>query len=357
MSEGGSEPCDLLQVETELDLIEGELAIELPAHMRAFARAHAEGSTPPAAPTLLLRPSTLRTARNALTHDLLADRGLALMRLVAPLVIESDPAVRAARAEAPSWPGLQRLAEARDAVAIRRFGTRAITLLHRLHGCEATPAIVPAPLEPPIDGWSSRDAAVDSAAIADAWQLVAARLGVAGDVRFDRASPNVTAQPRTFVIEPKREAIVVIPHTVDTPAARFAVLHELGHAFVALAFPAGVPRVVDEAAAALVARFTEPPSWLPVRWTSQLATAARTRRLALSTTLDAIERRLPVVDEPPSATPPWALWHDPGAQAAYVKAEALADRIAAECGPNPPKGQILRALTTARDRIDVRTVL
>ena len=47
---GGSEPCDALQAELAIDLLEGELAIELPPHMRAFARAHADNRPPPAAP-------------------------------------------------------------------------------------------------------------------------------------------------------------------------------------------------------------------------------------------------------------------------------------------------------------------
>ena len=130
----GEQPCDVLQAEMALDLLEGELAAELPAHMRAFARAHAEGRTPPAAPLVARLASSLQTARNACMHDLLADRGLALLRLVAPLMIEDDPLVVAARAEPPSWDGLARLTTARDAVARTRFGTRAIEILHRMHG-------------------------------------------------------------------------------------------------------------------------------------------------------------------------------------------------------------------------------
>jgi len=351
MTGGGSEPCDLLQVETELDMIEGELAVELPAHMRAFARAHAEGRPPPAAPTLLLLSATLQSARNALVHDVIADRGLALMRLVAPLVIESNPIVRALRAGTPTWAGLQRLAAARDDVAQARFGVRSLSLLHRLHGCEEAVPREPVSLGPAVEGWNERDVAVDASGIADVWQLISARLGVTGTVRVDRsAAHHVGAHPRAFVVEPRREVIVVVPHAVDSPAARFAVLHELGHAFLALALPAGLPRVVDEAAAAYVARLAEPPSWLPPRWTSPLAAAARTRRLAIATMLAEIERRLPDLDDVPGTAPPWALWHDPGAQAAYVEAEAIADRVAAGCGPNPPRGQVLRALTAEPDR-------
>jgi hypothetical protein len=133
------------------------------------------------------------------------------------------------------------------------------------------------------------------------------------------------------------------------------VLHELGHAVVALALPAGVPRVVDEAAASYIARLAEPPSWLPPRWETERAVAARRRRLALAAMLDDIERDLPELADVPSSAPPWALWHDPGAQAAYVEAEHIADRLAKDLGPNPPRGQLVRALKAERDRIDQRT--
>jgi len=145
-----------------------------------------------------------------------------------------------------------------------------------------------------------------------------------------------------------------VPEVVDTQAARFAVLHELGHAAAALALPGGIPRAVDEAAAAYVARLAEPPSWLPTKWASPLAVAARARRAAIAMTLDAIERALPDASEPTGDTPPWALWHDPGAQAAYVAAEHIAERMRAELGGNPPRGQFARALAAEWARIDPR---
>lgn len=347
-----SAACDALQVETELDLIDGGLAVELPAHMRAFARAHAEGRSPPPAPALLRLSTTLRTARNALAHDVLLDRGLALLRLVVPLAIESDPKVMAARAEAPSWPGLQRLAMARDAVAQRMFGHRAIELLHRLHGVDQVVRVPAAAPGPPIEQWSSRGPAVDATAIADAWQLIRARLGVSGAVRVD-STREPAVQPRAFVVEPRREVIVVVPPVI-TAGARFAVLHELGHVFLALGMTPGVPRVVDEAAASYVARFMEPPSFLAPNWVSDVAVAARARRLAVAGMLDDIERRLPDLGDVRTAAPPWALWHDPGAQASYVAAEDMADRVRAELGPTPPPGQVLGALIAERDRIDLR---
>lgn len=363
---GGSEPCDALQAELALDLLEGELAVELPPHMRAFARAHAEGRPPPAAPLVARLASTLKTARDAFMHDFLADRGIALLRLVVPLVIEDDPAVTAARAAPPTWDNLATLAAARNAAAQARFGRDARKVMHRLFGVEeARPRTTVdgrdsrehmEALGPPIDGWHVPDAPLDSAAIMDAWQAIVARFGIAttGTLRVDR-SRNPRMQPRAFVVEPKHEVIIVVPENVETPAARFAVLHELGHAVIALALPAGTPRVVDEAAASYIARFAEPQSWLPPRWASELAAAARRRRLALATMLDEIERGLPGLADVPSTSPPWALWHDPFAQAAYVEAERMADRFIVELGPNPPRGQLVRALEAERDRIDQRT--
>jgi hypothetical protein len=362
----GEPVCDLLQAEMALDLLEGELATELPAHMRAFARAHAEGRTPPAAPLVARLASSLETARNACMHDLLADRGLALLRLVAPLMIEDDPRVVAARAEPPTWQGLARLTAARDEVARLRFGRRAIEVMHRLHGVTGERAEHDAP-GPPIAGWQERDGApkmegpgpapgagINHGAIVDVWNALASRFGITGQVRIDRSE---SARPRAFVVEPRVEVVIVVPAALDTPAARFAVLHELGHAIVALALSPGTPRVLDEAAAAYIARLAEPPSWLPPRWASDLATRARERRLAIAAMLDDIERALPALHDVPGAMPPWALWYDPGAQAAYVAAEKIADRLRAELGPNPPRGQLVRALELERDRIDRRTPL
>jgi hypothetical protein len=299
--------------------------------------------------------STLKTARDACRHDVLADRALALLRLVAPLVIEDDPAVVAARAEPPSWPGLAKLAAARDAAARARFGDGAIRLLHRLHGVPEVARIAHEAPGPAIEGWQTPDGTVlDPTAILDAWRAIAARTGVEGNVRVDRSK---RAHPRAFVVEPKREVIIVVPEEIATPAARFAVLHELGHAVVALALPAGVPRVVDEAAASYIARLAEPPSWLPPKWPHERAAAARRRRLALAAMLDEVERNLPELADVPANAPPWALWNDPGAQAAYVEAEVIADRLANDLGPNPPRGHLVRALTAERDRIDHRTRL
>jgi len=345
------EACELLAIEHRLDRIEAELARELPPHLRAFARAHAQGAPAPPAPDVLHRQATLATARAALVHPVLADRGLALLQLAAPVAIESDPAVIAARSAPPTWEALAALAAARDAAALARFGRRAIDLMHRLHGSAVglPAAEEPAALPPPIAGWFEPDGvAVDDRAIARAWEELRARHGIDGTVRFERAT---AARPRAFVIEPRREVIVVIPAQIATPAERFAVLHELGHAVLALALPAGIPRLVDEAAAAYVAgaieRATDP-------WYSPLAAAARARRRALAHCLDRIERALPEIPERasrPAEHPPWALWHDPGAQAAYVAAEPLALAIERAIGPSPAPGALAAAVAVRCEAI------
>jgi hypothetical protein len=134
--------------------------------------------------------------------------------------------------------------------------------------------------------------------------------------------------------------------------ARFAVLHELGHVLAALALPAGVPRVVDEAAAAYVARAAERRD--AGTWYSPHARAARARRLALAAVLAGIERALPALDDEPriAERPPWALWYDPGVQAAYVAAEALADALDRTLGPRPAPGALAGALAARRDVLD-----
>jgi hypothetical protein len=371
------EACDLLSVEHRLDQIDAELARELAPHMRTFARAYARGHALPPAPDVVYRPSTLATARAALVHPVLADRGLALLRLVAPIAIDASPGVVAALVVRPSWDALAALTDARDAAAAALFGRRAIEVLHALHGVPDIDGAsgvdsmsgvdgglgadgMPRALPPVIAAWSEPGGiTLDDHAISHAWDAIRSLHGVDGAVRFERTEH---ARPRTFVVQPRGEVVVVIPSMVVTPAERFAVLHELGHVLAALALPAGIPRVVDEAAAAYIARAIEgggedalardgdPGGYSG--WYSALATAARARRSALARALDRVERALPGIVERPAERPPWALWHDPGAQAAYVAAEPLADAIAREVGPAPRAGALAEALATLREQID-----
>jgi hypothetical protein len=352
--------CDLLSVELRLDRVEAELSSELPPHMRTFARAYARGEASPPAPDVLHRAATLATACAALAHPFLADRGLALLRLVAPVAIEADPGVAAARAATPTWYALAALAQARNAAATARFGLRAIDLLHRLHGSSVDTAsddagALPA-LPPPVAAWSEPDGiTLDNAAISQAWDAIRARHGVTGAVRFERTE---RARPRTFVVQPRGEVVVVIPAQIATPSERFAVLHELGHVLAALALPGGIPRVVDEAAAAYLARTIERAGEGEAEraWYSAAAGPARARRGLLARVLDHIERRIehapPAIADRPAEQPPWALWHDPGAQAAYIAAEAMADAIERDLGTTPAPGALAEALAAQREQID-----
>ena len=126
-------------------------------------------------------------------------------------------------------------------------------------------------------------------------------------------------------------------------------MHECGHAIAAMLVGV-VPRVVDEAVASYTARLVETPG----PWFLPLATAARARRVALARALDAIERGQ---GARPTEAPPWALWHDPGAQATYVAAEALADRWVALLGPAAPAEALAVAIATAAAEVDRATVL
>jgi len=352
------EPCDLVSVELRLDRIEAELANELPPHMRAVARAYARGTELPPAPDVVHRAVTLATARDALAHPILADRGLALLRLVVPIALEADPAVTAARAARPTWDALAALARAREAAATARFGHGAIELLHCLHGTATVDvnlvATPPPVLPPPIAGWAEPDGiTLDNAAISHVWDAIRARHGVSGAVRFEHTD---SARPRTFVVQPRGEVVVVIPAQIATPADRFMVLHELGHVLAALAMPAGIPRVVDEAAAAYLARAIERVDDAEGAWHSAAAGPARLRRGILARVLDHIERRIahapPAIADRPAERPPWALWHDPGAQAAYLAAEAMADAIERAVGPAPVPGALAEALAAQREPID-----
>lgn len=332
----GEAPCDLLEAELGLDRVEAMLAAELPAHMRAFAQAYAAGAPLPAAPDIAGRASSATVGRRALPHPTIADRGLALLRVVAPIVIERDAGVAAARARyastTPSWAAYAALSALRDTVAKARFGRPARDVLRLLHGApEPEGADLPADLA----GWREEDGlALDVDAT---WAALVERYRLAGALSIVRAD----ARPRAFVVEPGREVIAVVPPHAKTPAARFAVLHELGHAVVNLLSPAGLPRVLDEAVASLVARDLEA--------TTPIAIAARTRRTQLARALAAVERG-EVPGEAIAPSPPWALWHDPAAQAAYVAAEEVADRLAAA----PDLGD---ALAHERARIDRETVL
>jgi hypothetical protein len=324
MGEPGA-PLDLVLA---LDRAWGELAAELPAHVRAFARAHAAGAPVPPAPAAAGQGAL---ARRALAYPALAARGLALLRLAVPVAVEGEPAVARARAGEPRWSALAALAAARDAASRARFGRGFLELVHALHGAPAAAAApsaegraAAAPVPVPtasLEEWRARSRVIGPAEIDAIWRDLARRHGAAGRLEL---VPSGAARPRAFVVEPGREVIAVVPARVETSAARFAVLHELGHALAGLIAPEAVPRAVDEAAASYAARAMEAPGH---PWHSPLAAEARARRTALAAMLDEVERG--AASPPAGVKPPWALWHDPGAQASYVRAEQIADVWAA----------------------------
>jgi hypothetical protein len=173
----------------------------------------------------------------------------------------------------------------------------------------------------PIAAWHAPGNAITIDDVRAEWQRLAAEHGVRGGCSI----LTTTARARTFIVEPGREVIVAVPRALASPAERFAALHELGHAVAALLAPAPLPRAFDEAAAAWIARRMESPSH---PWWSPDAAAARARRGQLARALAAIERGTARDPSALAPAPPWALWHDPYAQAAYLAAEAIAARHA-----------------------------
>lgn len=359
----GAAACELLDVELALDRVEAELRAELRTHVDAFARAYARGARSPAAPEVMHRAATVELARRAQIHGELACRGARLLREIAAAVIEAHPVVAAARAAPPTWASLRALARARETIARARFGRGALELVHRLAGVPASGSTgvgdaaprTPAEVPPPIQGWTEPGPAHGEAAVAALWASLAARFEVRA--RGLQIVRSATARPRAFVVEPGAHVIAVVPQVIDTPATRFAVLHELGHAVLALGAGGPWPRVLDEAAASFVARFMEVPDALPPGWGSPLATEARVRRTQLARALDAIERRLLEDVEPALARPPWALWHDPGAQAAYARAEAVADELWTELGGARAPGFLGRELAARAVQVDCAVVV
>jgi hypothetical protein len=343
--------------ELALERIEAELATELPAHMRAFAAAYAANQPSPPSPAVLGRPATIDLALRVLettrgeTSDQARDRrerALDILRLAIPLAIESDPKVGALRATVPTWDGYRALAAGRDAVAKARFGRGHIELLRDLHGrfaCERSGAAWPAPL----DGWHAATPPIERVWVERAWRDLATMHAFDGTCRLVASA----ARPRAFIVEPRREVVVVLG-AIDTPAMRFAALHELGHACAGLCASRQVPRVADEAAASYTARFLEHEGALDLAWSTPLAAPARIRRRAIAEVLERTETGGPL---PPIERPPWSLWHDPGAQTAYVEAEALADAWWERFKTRPAPTDLVCSLEGARREIDETTAI
>lgn len=142
-------------MELALEELEGEIAAELPAHVRALAR----GGTAPA-PEAARRAASIEVAQHAAEIPALAGRGRALLRLLAPIAIEDDAEVARARAAPRTWRGYERLAAARDVAARRGFGEPHLAVLHRLYGAGAPSVFEGGPRRSTAGMWvtSSRSA-------------------------------------------------------------------------------------------------------------------------------------------------------------------------------------------------------
>jgi hypothetical protein len=340
----------LFDAELALDRLEARLAVELPGHVAALARAYADGSAGPSPIVIGAREvDAVIAARRFDEHRARATR---LLRVIAPIVIDSAPAVNAAYARERTWANWRALAAARDAQARSRFGMPHRALVHALagvsevavseRGTAATHADdgvdrVVQKIPASIDGWNRIGGiAMSDEHVRETWgdldDTCEPRVDLVG--RFGTLSilRSRAAHSRTFVVERGACAMIVIPAYVDTLAKRFAVLHELGHARLWLAPVSRLqewPRAIDEAVASHVARAMETSSRVArhLSMTTEdrgLATAARERRLAIARVLDAIEAG---GDTGEIDAVPAALWDDPHAQAAYIEAERLADEL------------------------------
>lgn len=249
----------------DLELALDRLDAELAAELppHMVAFAEAHAAERPPPPAPAVLGRTFGVARAALRIPALARRGLALLRLVPKLDRETTHAINGA-------------------------------------------AIVEQAGDVPPDGrWTEPGGlSVEPDAV---WRALSARHGARCDVRF--VSSN--ARPRTFVVE-RHRCIAVVPWTIDSPSRRFALMHELGHVLAASLGGLGLPRALDEGVAAFIARDPDPRT-----------VYAQRRRLALAKHLALVEAGVLPAPDPR----PWALDHDPFAQASYVAAEAIADEL------------------------------
>jgi len=190
-----------------------------------------------------------------------------------------------------------------------------LTLMQQAHG-----GVTAAPPPSAASGaatlravWQASHEAVTPARIVAQWQRYAHQYGLQADaVSFEFEAPRGCCR----VVAPGYAVQLALPGG-DSAAAWHDCLHEMGHAIVALLTSSDVPRAVDEAVAEVFAADLE-------RDCPALAAAAadaRARRLLIAQRLAWAE-----TTGIPMAQPhvPWALWHDPGVQTAYVAAHRYA---------------------------------
>ncbi|MBP6632928.1 MAG: hypothetical protein KA297_26145 [Kofleriaceae bacterium] len=348
--------ADPWALDLALTRIDGVVPRELGQHLEAAARAHADDRPPPPPPSSLLTVSTWRTARAAsrLRADspearALAQRGRDLAAQAARAWIDQDPAVAALVRATPSWDGLTALAAARTAAAIRAGERGFLDLVHELDGSAAAApqgdqdgvaALPPAP-----EGWRAAGLAEPTTPrVLAAWQALAAGLPP------PRVWWSSSARPSRCYPCPAGPIVVLAASNgarAGTPGRWATVLHELGHAWAAMTSP-GCDRTDDEAMAMWWSDRLADPALSTVLATPDpeaLAALAMTRprrRRALAAQLVGFEAALYAGARPgpppalASRAPPWALWFEGGAQAAYHEAEVRAAAWAALRTPPRP---------------------
>lgn len=302
-----SEESDELGLEIELDRLRASLAGDDPPRWSAARRRVV---------TRALELSGLRTA------------ALALLQRHAPLWIEHEPAVAAARLATPSWAAYRRLRAAQDAIADELFGAAWIDVMRWHGGVPPEPLPAPAAIPAMTPGWATGSLPLPWRPVIAGWQreVLPSLLGgreISIDVAFSAARPHAHVAPGPRVELRLRDER-------DMPRAWFQLLHELGHAAAALlAAPAALPRAVDEAVAAWTARHLEEAEAAPglpsYATAPALHAAERARRTAVAGALAHLESQHHAGDGGGAAGLPWALWHDGGAQAAYLHAELIAE--------------------------------
>jgi hypothetical protein len=267
-------------------------------------------------------PSARRIVAAAFAAPALRAQALALLQRHAPAWIEDAPLASMARVTQgpPTWADVRRRRLDLELIARAHFATSWSEVV-RWH-CGAPEAALPAPQPIPAAAaeWSHAGARWSFATVATA--IIPPSLGEV-TVSFSKR------RPRTLVVG----AGAKLELSDDSGSARswFQLLHELGHALAGLTLRRPLPRAVDEAVAAWLARHLEEPNsvaGLPsAAWAAPaLHRAERERRAKVAGALAHLEAAIPTAAQATSAAAvPWALWHDPGVQVAYLHAEALAE--------------------------------
>ncbi len=281
----------------------------------------------------------------AFETESLRPRALAVLQGHAPAWIAQAPQIMALRLQRPSWPLYRRLRSIQEVLAEHFFGTSWGALLGWCGGAPSVGLPPPAPIPGMDPAWSA------ATATPLPWQPAVAAIVAAFPEISEIALRFAAERPRAW--RDGGRVVITLRDDRDTPRAWFQLLHELGHAITLALHPEVLPRAVDEAVASYLARHLERPGSLPLpahAFASALHRHERRRRAAVAAALGHIEAAISVEAQDASSdsrTLPWALWHDAGAQPAYLHAEAVAEQWWQE---GLTLAELPREIATARAR-------